>query len=321
MNTSFICGMFDDFSLTTGGTVGMVVILVVMVLAAAAVNIVPRLVHKWEIEYRTRDLTYGAVCLAMAYALSWARMFSMPLGGSVTPAALAPLFIYCYYFGFRKGAVISCAYMLLQFTQGAYVVSPWSAFFDYVLPCMSLCIVGLFGYKPARYASFVKRGAAVPNGAKSSVKYWAYTVGGHWGAFAGVGIQTVVRYASLVTSGVISWDYFGYDPASLSYKLTFSLSYNSFALVDSLIALVAVVMLLSSRAFNVYMSASFADKRVLAAARSGGEEVAEQPAGAADGVPVAADAEAQTGEQGETEPAHGDTDDAVKDGETSAAEQ
>lgn len=275
MNTSFICGMFDNFSLTVAGTAGMVIMLAIILLAAVAVNVVPRIVHKWEIEYKTRDLTYGAVCLAMAYALSWAKMFSMPLGGSVTPAALAPLFIYCYYFGFRKGAVISSAYMLLQFTQGAYVVTPWSAFFDYVLPCVSVCIVGLFGYKPAKYAAFVKRGAAKPNGVKNSAGYLAYTVGGHWRLFAGVGIHTAVRYASLITSGVLSWDYWGYDPAALSSKLTFSLSYNSFALVDSVIALAAVVLLISSRAFNVYMSASFADKRALTASAETHEPAAE----------------------------------------------
>lgn len=272
MNMSFVGGMFDNIQMSgigTGVGVGiMVALIVVMIVAAVAVNVVPRVVHKWEIEYRTRDLTYGAVCLAMSYALSWARMFEMPLGGSVTPAALAPLFIYCYYFGFRKGFAVSSAYMLLQFTQGVYVAHPLSAFFDYILPCSAICIVGLFGYKPAKYAAFVKRGAEKPDGVKNSAKYWAYTIGGHWGIFAGAGIYTVVRYISLVMSGVLCWDYWGYGASPLAYKLTFSLSYNSFSLVDSVIAVVAVALLLSSRAFNLYMSASFADKSAFIAARA-----------------------------------------------------
>lgn len=278
-------GLFENVSLTTAGTVGTVVMLAVMALAAVAVNVVPKIVRKWEIEYKTRDLTYGAVCLAMAYALSWARIFSMPLGGSVTPAALAPLYIYCYYFGFRKGMAISSAFMLLQFTQGVYVVTPWSAFFDYLLPCFSICVVGLFRYKPDRYAAFVKRNKEKPQGAKNSFKYWAYTVGGHRGVFAGAGIHTAVRYISLVISGVISWDYWGYDTAALSYKFGFSLGYNSFALVDGLIAIAAVVMLLSSRAFNLYMSASFADKSAFAERLTGAESaetVATEAAPSAD---------------------------------------
>lgn len=260
MNALLLSSMFEHITLSTVGTVIMVVILALMIVAAVLVNVIPRLVHKWEIEYKTRDLTYGAVCLAMAYALSWARMFEMPLGGSVTPAALAPLFIYCYYFGFRKSMVITGGYTLLQFTQGVYVVTPWSAFFDYILPCFAICIVGLFRYKPQKYAAFVKRGKAKQSNA---VKYWAYTVGGHWSVFASTGIYTVVRYISLVISGVISWDYWGYDAAATSYKLSFSLSYNSFSIVDSVIAIAAVLLLLSSRAFNVYMSASFADKKAL----------------------------------------------------------
>lgn len=271
MTAMFLSSLFENVSLTTAGTIGMIVILVAIVAAAVLVNVVPRLLHKWEIEYKTRDLTYGAVCLAMAYALSWARMFEMPLGGSVTPAALAPLFIYCYYFGFRKGMVISSAYMLLQFTQGVYVVTPWSAFFDYILPCFAICLVGLFRYKPQKYGEFVKKNK---DEKKNAVKYWAYTVGGHWGVFAGAGIYAVVRYISLVISGVISWDYWGYDPAATSYKLTFSLSYNSFSLVDSLIAVVAVLLLLSSRAFNLYMSASFADKKALL---ENGQEIIPEP--------------------------------------------
>lgn len=291
---------FNGISQAAGVAI-MVVLLVVMIVAAVAVNIVPRLVHKWETEYKTRDLTYGAVCLAMSYALSWAAMFKMPLGGSVTPAALAPLFIYCYYFGFRKGAAVSVAYLLLQFTTGLYVCHPLSVFFDYMLPCCSICVVGLFGYNPARYAEFVKRNKDKTKSAKNGVKNWAYTVGGHWGIFAGVGIHTVIRYISLIMSGVLCWDYWGYGAAPLSYKFTYSLTYNSFALVDSLIALVAVVLLMSSRAFNLYMSASFADKRALVAAREtdvgalpDGIAVAEKAEVAASGSEVADCADIET---------------------------
>ncbi len=254
--------MFDDVTLDGIGIAVMVILLVVMVLAVVAVNVVPRLVHKWEISYGTRDLTYGAACLAMSYALSWAALFRMPQGGTVTPAALAPIFIYCYYFGFRKGMIISGAYTLLQFTQGVYIVSPWSAFFDYILPCFALCIVGLFRYKPERYAAFVRR-SKKSDGFKGKVGYWAHTVAGHWGIFAGASLHMIVRYLSSCLSGLL---FFSDAGVSLAANLAYTFSYNSVLLVDSAIALAAVLILMSSRTFNIFMQTSFDDKNARARA-------------------------------------------------------
>ncbi len=258
MSNLLSSSIFEDISLDTAGTAIFVVLLVVLVLAAAAVNIVPKLVHKWEIEYRTRDLTYGAVCLAMSVALSYAKMFSMPQGGSVTPAALAPLYIYCYYFGLRKGMIVSTTYTLLQFLQGAYIVSPWSAFFDYILPCFSIALVGIFAYKPQKYGEFVKRNKDAAIGAKGKFKYWAFTIGGHWGIFAGAALHAVIRYLSSALSGILffgEWAGEGYGPVAWGFL------YNTVLLVDSAIAMIVTLMLMSSRSFNLYMTASFAAKK------------------------------------------------------------
>lgn len=252
----FYSSMFEDINLTASGTAVMCVILALMVIAAVAVNVVPRLVHKWEIEYKTRDLTYGAACLALGYALSWAGV-KLPMGGTVTIAALTPIFLYCYYFGFRKGMVVVAAYTLLQFTQGVYIVSPWSAFFDYILPYFSLCVAGLFKYNPKTYAAFVKKNKE-QSGIKGSAKYWLYTVGGHWGIFAGAAMHMIIRYLSNTISGVMFYELYYGAGASFGYKLGYSLSYNAYGLVDSCIAIAATAILLSSRAFNLYMSASFA---------------------------------------------------------------
>ena len=263
---------FEGVDTAAAGTAIMIVLLLAMVLIAVGVNVVPRLAHRWEIEYTTRDLTYGAVCLAMAYALSWIKLFEMPLGGTVTLASLLPIYIYCYYFGFRKGTVISAAFMLLQFTQGVYVVSPWSAFFDYILPYFARCVVGLFSYKPDRYAAFLKRNK--DNG--SGCKKWAFAFVGHWRILVGAILHMVIRYASQVFSGVLCWDWWGYAPAALSYKLTFSLGYNAFGLVDTAIAVVASMLLMSSLAFNRFMTASFAVKTKGVAEVSATEAVATE---------------------------------------------
>ncbi len=261
----FLSSSYYDGVTLSGAQLGIFFALLgVIILVAVGVNVVPRLVHKWEIAYKTRDLTYGAVCLALAYALSWAGI-SMPLGGSLTIAALAPIFIYCYYFGFRKGMIVTVAYLLLQFTQKIYIVHPLSAFFDYILPYFSLSVVGLFRYKPEKYSAFVKRNKEKRVGTKGNVRYWAYTVGGHYGIFVGAALHMIIRYASSIISGVICWDYWGYEAASTAYKLTYSLSYNSVLVIDSVVAMAATLILLSSRTFNSFMTTAFDNKKAMAA--------------------------------------------------------
>lgn len=255
---------YDGVTLSSAQLGIFFALLGLLILVTVGVNVVPRIAHKWEIEYKTRDLTYGAICLALAYALSWIGI-SMPLGGTLTIAALTPIFIYCYYFGFRKGMVVTVAYLLLQFTQKIYIVHPLSAFFDYILPYFSLSVVGLFRYKPEKYAEFIKRNKESRTGAKGNVRYWAYTVGGHFGIFIGAALHMIIRYASSVISGVICWDYWGYEAASTVYKLTYSLGYNSVLLIDSAVAIAATLILLSSRTFNYFMTSAFAGKHAKAA--------------------------------------------------------
>ena len=256
----FLCSMItDDIDIDGVGTAILCVLLALMVIAAVAVNVVPRIVHKWEIEYKTRDLTVGATWLAIAFALSWATLFRMPNGGRVTPGALAPLFIYCYYFGFRKGMIVSTAYTLLQFLQGATVVSPWSAFFDYILPYFAVCLVGLFAYKPDKYAAFVKKNKEKRG--LGAVKTWAFTISGHYGIFVGAVVHMLIRYLSQCVSSMLFWAY-GAPPAE---AFTVGLAYNSFGLVDSAIAVAALVLLLSSRTFNAYMSQTTGGKKTFVA--------------------------------------------------------
>lgn len=261
----FVCSsLFEDVDLTSAGIAVLMSMLVVMILIAVAVNVVPKLAHKWEIEYTTRDLTYGAACLALAFALSWAGV-RLPNGGTITVASLVPIFIYCYYFGFRKGIVVTAAYTLLQFLQFPSIVSPWSAFFDYILPYFSLCVAGAFCYKPHKYDAFVKRNKDDANkGAKNALKRWAFTVSGHWGIFVGAVIHMLIRYFCQTVSGVMNYELWYGEGFSFAYKLGFSLAYNAYGLIDSAITIAALVILLSSRSFNAFMTATFADKKVYA---------------------------------------------------------
>ena len=45
---------------------------------------------KWD----TRALTYGAMCIALSFILSYIRLYRMPQGGSITPGSMLPLMLY-----------------------------------------------------------------------------------------------------------------------------------------------------------------------------------------------------------------------------------
>lgn len=245
----------SDITLDIVGTWSLVGILLAMIVVAVAVNVIPIFVPSLKTEYTARDITYGAVCLALGYALSWFG-FPMPLGGTITPAALAPVYIYCYFFGFRKSTVIAAAYMLLQLTQGPYITTPWGAFFDYILPYFSLCVVGLFAYKPEKYASFLSKRPIdkTPDSKTAAFLRSVYRLGGHYKVFIGILIFTLIRYASNILSGML---FFYQADISFNANLIYGLGYNSYGLVDSLIASVAVVALLLSKTFNALMTSMF----------------------------------------------------------------
>ncbi len=196
--------------------------------------------------FSTADLTYGAVCIAVAYALSFIPVFSLPNGGSITIASAAPILIYGYYFGFRKGSIVSLVYMLLQLIQKPYIISPWSALFDYLLPYSALSATGVFAFNRKKYESVI-------SGGRHALK-------AHGNFVIGVALYFVIRYFSHVLGGVLFWSY-GIDFMSWSGDLngtaawTYSLVYNALYLVpDTLVAVAASLCLLSSRSFNTFMA-------------------------------------------------------------------
>lgn len=229
-----------------------IVLLVVIVVAVAAAVIAAVTLwdkrHGRSFERSTRDITYGAVCLAASYALSFISLYSLPNGGTITPASALPLLVYCYFFGFRKSLVVAVAYSFLQLLQKPYIVSPYSALFDYIFPFTAFSLAGIFRYKPEKYAAALA--------AKKPL------LSAHSRFFAGVGLYFIVRYMSHVLAGVLFWSS-GIDFLGWSGDLTgvaawsYSLAYNALFLVpDTAIAVAAGAVLLASKTFNAFMASS-----------------------------------------------------------------
>lgn len=173
-------------------------------------------------EYNTKALTYAAICIALSFALSYVKFFSMPQGGSVTFASLLPLAIYSYMFGTRKGVIAGVVYGLLQFIQSPQFYQPMQVLLDYPIAFGAIGVAGI-----GRKMKFLK--------------------GNVQAEFAvGTTIAVLLRYVSHVISGY----YVFYTWAGDQHPLVYSLAYNSFTLVDLAIVLVMGVLALSSKALR-----------------------------------------------------------------------
>ena len=98
-------------------------IAVLAVLNKKHVNAAPTVEKKGN-KLTTRMLVQGALCIALAFVLSYIKLFSMPMGGSITLFSMLPIFVFAWMYGPAAGLLAGFAYSLLQVVQGAYVVHP-----------------------------------------------------------------------------------------------------------------------------------------------------------------------------------------------------
>ena len=183
----------------------------------------------------TRSIVYGAVSIALAFALSYVKFFEMPQGGSVTFASLLPLMIYCCMFGTRRGTIVCLVYGLLQAIQDPWILHPMQFLLDYPL---AFGLIGVSGIFVEKNVFKIKTSKPQLN------KILGFLVGGI--------VAVVGRYICHVLSGVFAFA----EYANVSSALVYSLTYNSFAFIDMIIALAAGSMLFMSKAFTAQMEKS-----------------------------------------------------------------
>ena len=92
---------------------------------------------------KTKTLVYGALCIALSFALSYVKLFSMPMGGSVTLCSMLPLMYYSYRFGVGRGLLAGLAYGLLQLLQKPEVVHWAQLLCDYPLAFAAIGLAGV----------------------------------------------------------------------------------------------------------------------------------------------------------------------------------
>ena len=100
-------------------------------------------------------LTECAIMLALSFALSSAKLFEMPMGGSVTVASMLPVMLISIKYGVGTGLATCFVYSLTQLIQALasanvfpYCETPTTLvlciLFDYVVPFTLLGLAGVF---------------------------------------------------------------------------------------------------------------------------------------------------------------------------------
>ena len=93
---------------------------------------------------RIRALTEGAILVALAFVLSFVKLYQLPNGGSLTPA-MFPILLYGLRWGLGRGLGAGFVFGLLQLLfDGAYAWGWQSMILDYLLAFTPLGLTGIF---------------------------------------------------------------------------------------------------------------------------------------------------------------------------------
>ena len=177
--------------------------------ALVALGVVLLVIARGHIRWTARMLANAALCLALAFVLSYIKLFDLPQGGAVTAASLLPIIAFAYSYGLAPGLVVGVAYGLLQMIQDPWIVTPVQAILDYPLAfaCIALAAV-------------------------------ARKLPDSWGWLAGMALAAVGRFVCHTLTGVVFFA--EYAEGTGMTPFVYSVSYNSFVFVD--MAICAVVM-------------------------------------------------------------------------------
>ncbi len=204
----------DGYYTADGTNFSLVALYVSALILVAALSAAAYFFGKNGSPLSTKEIARAGVCLAMAYALSYVKLFSMPQGGSITLASMLPIIIYAYIYGARKGIFVGLIYGVLQSLQSPYIIHPAQFLLDYPIAFAALGLAGI-----------LKDVKTLPEAAKFAI---GTIVGG-----AG-------RYISHVISGAFAFGAY----AEGQNVFIYSLAYNSYVLID-LVLVIAIGILLT----------------------------------------------------------------------------
>lgn len=179
-------------------------VLAALVIVGAVLFTISKDKRRWS----ARMLANASLCIALAFILSYVRLYKLPQGGSITLASMLPIFLFAYAYGVGPGMLVGMAYGVLQFIQDAYFVHPVELLLDYPLAFAMLGLAGL-----------------------------ASKFSDRWGLVPGILLGTFGRFVCAFLSGIVFFA--SYAPADQNL-IAYSIVYNGLYLVPE--ALICIVL-------------------------------------------------------------------------------
>ncbi|MBQ7161297.1 MAG: energy-coupled thiamine transporter ThiT [Clostridia bacterium] len=172
-----------------------------------------------------KKLVVSAVMLALAFGLSYVKIFTLPFEGSITLFSMLPIIIVSIKFGIGWGLGTAFCYSWLQILQGG--VFSWgltpgmlagSLLLDYIVAFTVLGLAGIFR----------KKGTA--------------------GIITGTVLACVLRFISHFVAGFVLWanyaEFVAFGATWVNHPVLYSLCYNGiYMLPETVMAVVGIVLL------------------------------------------------------------------------------
>lgn len=180
---------------------------------------------------KTRDLTFCAIMIALAAALSFIKIFELPQGGSVTLASMVPIILISYKCNVKMSLCSAVIYGVIQLLQGVVYVPAdvfgaiCCIFLDYIIAFGVLGLSGLFA-RPFKNP-YVK-------------------------IIAGSSVAIGIRFICHFLSGILIWASYA-DGTGLS-PAVYSAVYNGSFLAIELGISIGIIVLLSKFIFKEVLS-------------------------------------------------------------------
>ncbi|EHL10393.1 MAG: energy-coupled thiamine transporter ThiT [Oribacterium parvum] len=95
----------------------------------------------------TEKLAFSGVCIALSMVLGMVKLFSLPMGGSVTACSMLFATLPGFFFGTGYGLLSGFAYGLISFFLKPEFYSPAQFVVDYIFAFSALGISGFFSNK------------------------------------------------------------------------------------------------------------------------------------------------------------------------------
>ncbi|MDE6708863.1 MAG: energy-coupled thiamine transporter ThiT [Oscillospiraceae bacterium] len=183
---------------------------------------------------KTRILAEGAIMIAMAFILSYIKIFNLPWGGSITLLSMLPVAVFSIKRGVKAGLFAAFVYALIQLGQGIAVdgLLGWGLTPVMLISCMVLDYIGAFTVIGLS-GIFRKKGLV--------------------GRLAGTALAVLIRYVFHIISGAVIFHSSGmiWETFSTDNEWLYSTLYNgAYMLPEMIFTVIGAAVLLKVPQIN-----------------------------------------------------------------------